>query len=731
MTSPWSNLQPEQPGADVTLVPGGAASQPPDQSPSPWATLTAESQPPFTNEPSHETWGQSIGKFGQNMATGVLKGVGQLGGLPHTVAQLGDLGMDLFASPRNNLADLAAGQPPASSSDSAPTPMMAPGPGWLTRHTRSPEEVTMGGTYANGEGRFPGIFPAVSALNQVTGGQPVAPYEPSTTAGKIFQSGMEQVIPSLLGPPQSAGSRLIGGVTGGEAQKAYEIARPDDTTGQLVTGLLAAPLTSLAATGVGRAAGGLARIAQGRWGSDVNQGLYRTGAALDADARAGGPNALDIAVDMRAAPNTPLTPLDVGGENLTTGLGGQVARTPGPARQLVKTTLDTRDEQAGARLNDLADTLIPGGSTYRTQQQLDDAAKTAATPAYTAFENAAPVNPDHLQPGGALDTLLQRPAIKSALKASLTSAANEGIDPNSLGITLNAAGDPIFKGVPSWRTLDFIKTNLDAELDPFRDAFGRLSNLNRPGRATLKAVNDFTGYIDANNDLYAPARAAWGGPQASKTAMDMGTGAFQAGRGAPTAEQITDDLAKLSPSDRQLYQLAAKNELQRQLGELSGGADESKVFIGNQNRQAKIRAIFGSDADTFLNAGQAEKTAVGTRFDLTRGSQTAGRFAQDVTSPGSSLSEKISPFLIGGGSLLAGEPALGVSQLGRGLLNLWGGNELSPGVAHEIARNLLTTDPAAAHDYLTRAYRTFNPGRGASIGSALPTVPMVSGLLNP
>jgi len=170
MTSPWSNLQPEQPGADVTLVPGGAASQPPDQSPSPWATLTAESQPPFTNEPSHETWGQSIGKFGQNMATGVLKGVGQLGGLPHTVAQLGDLGMDMFASPRNNLADLAAGQPPASSSDPAPTPMMAPGPGWLTRHTRSPEEVTMGGTYANGEGRFPGIFPAVSALNQVTGG---------------------------------------------------------------------------------------------------------------------------------------------------------------------------------------------------------------------------------------------------------------------------------------------------------------------------------------------------------------------------------------------------------------------------------------------------------------------------------------------------------------------------------------------------------------------------------
>ena len=99
MTSPLSNPQPEQPGGR-TLVPGGAASQPPDQSPSPWATLTAESQPPFTNEPSHETWGQSIDKFGQNSATGVLKGVGQLVGLPHTVAQVGLAisGWILFAS---------------------------------------------------------------------------------------------------------------------------------------------------------------------------------------------------------------------------------------------------------------------------------------------------------------------------------------------------------------------------------------------------------------------------------------------------------------------------------------------------------------------------------------------------------------------------------------------------------------------------------------------------------
>ena len=87
----------------------------------------------------------------------------------------------------------------------------------------------MSGHLRQWRGPFSWYFPpAVSALNRVMGGQPVAPYEPSTTAGKIFQSGMEQVIPSLLGPPQSAGSRLIGGVTGGEAKKAYEIARPDD-----------------------------------------------------------------------------------------------------------------------------------------------------------------------------------------------------------------------------------------------------------------------------------------------------------------------------------------------------------------------------------------------------------------------------------------------------------------------------------------------------------------------
>ena len=107
----------------------------------------------------HRPWGQSIGDFGQNMATGILKSVGQLGGLPHSVAQIGDVVMDLFASPRNNLADLAAGQPPASSSSPAATPMMAPGPGWLTRHTYSPEDINSG------------LFGGINALNQATGGK--------------------------------------------------------------------------------------------------------------------------------------------------------------------------------------------------------------------------------------------------------------------------------------------------------------------------------------------------------------------------------------------------------------------------------------------------------------------------------------------------------------------------------------------------------------------------------
>ena len=469
------------------------------------------------------------------------------------------------------------------------------------------------------------------------------PYEPTTTGGKVFQSGMEQVIPSLIGPAETAGSRLIGGAAGGAAQKAYEVARPDDTTGQLVTGLLTAPLTSLAATGIGRAATGAGNILANRFGSDDRRTLYGIGRSLAADVDAGGPTPTNIANAMWNSNTTPLTPLDTGGFNLQQGSGGRALRTPdSAASNLITGSLDTRDRGVFQRLTDLTNTLVPGGSTYRTGEAITDAQRTAAGPAYTAFENAAPLNPDHIAPGGDLDRLLQRPVIRQAMNAAIDGARNQGMDPASMGLGLNAAGDPIFQSVPSWRTLDYVKQNLDDQLEPFRNPITRrLENTTQGARDTRSAVTAFQDFMDTNNDLYAPARQAYSGPAGSRNALQAGAGAFHPS--APSLDELGDQLAGMTPGDQQLFRLGAKNELQNQMGGMGLNANEARTFIGNPNRQARIRTIFGDNADAFLNAAQTEDTAFGTRFRLTGGSPTAGRVAQD-TPAGSELMDRLMPF---------------------------------------------------------------------------------------
>jgi hypothetical protein len=725
MPSPWDYLTPDQPAP----VPGAAPAIPPapDQGPpagpSPWQNLPAE-PPPKYEEP--ESISKRISDFGENLATGILKSAGALGSLPHTIAQLGDVGMAAAKAVPGFYSNFAAAAPGADPSspvgpggmDMRPMMPSVPPiePGYITRHTVSPED------------RQRAIFQDLSDISVATGGQPFGPYQPQTPIGKIVQAGAEQALPSLIGPGEGMLARMYGGMAGGAAQNAYAQLRPNDVGGQMLTGLLVSPTVSLGATGLARAGTGVGRIAAGRWGSPENQALYRTGAALDADMAAGGPNPLAIGMDMRAAPNTPLTPGDVGGENLTKLLG-QTAREPGPARQLVKDTLDTRDQDAFTRLTNLADTLVPGAGTYRTGQQLKASAQAAAGPAYDAFENAAPLNPDHLLPGGDLSELLKRPAVQEGMKGALKSAANEGINPTSLGITFNEAGDPVFKGVPSWRTLDFVKTNIDDTLDPFRnDLTGRL-DLNRAGRANLKAVQDFTQFVDNNNPLYAPARALWGGDQQANRALKMGAAAFRPG--GPEIDQITDDLSGLSPSDQTFYRLGAKNELKTQMSKLSPGADESKTWVGTPDRQNRIRAVFGPDADTFLNAGTAEQGAFRTRYDTLGGSPTAGRFMQDVMSPGAGMADKYGPLIAGGASMMFGEPFAGLPQIARGLGNIFGGNKLTPEVSLRIAKGLLDTDPATAHQFLTNAYSRFRAPAGALLTSSLPLVPMASGLLGP
>src|SRR5215831_7250011 len=184
--------------------------------------------------PDNRGWPGYVSDVGQNMATGILKGVGYLGGLPHTVAQVGDWAMDRDAMMRGYYD--RPQEVPGEAPDYIPNQ-----PGFLTRHTYSPEEINKG------------IFSGISTLNQATGGKPVEPYEPQTPAGRIGQAALSQVIPSLAGSPVTAGPRMVSGMAAGAAPQAiqeYDKNAPVwlKLGSSLAAGALAGKLTAPAAT---------------------------------------------------------------------------------------------------------------------------------------------------------------------------------------------------------------------------------------------------------------------------------------------------------------------------------------------------------------------------------------------------------------------------------------------------------------------------------------------------
>jgi len=119
-----------------------------------------------------------------NAATGYLRGIGNLAGAPHSIASLaGHIGV--------------------------------PGADFVARHTYSPGEINQG------------IF---------TGG--AQPYEPETLPGKIGQSALSNIIPSVFsGGPVGVGARIATGMAAGAGGQAVANVAPDNYWAQLAASL--------------------------------------------------------------------------------------------------------------------------------------------------------------------------------------------------------------------------------------------------------------------------------------------------------------------------------------------------------------------------------------------------------------------------------------------------------------------------------------------------------------
>jgi hypothetical protein len=100
-----------------------------------------------------------------------------------------------------------------------------------------------------------------------------------------------------------------------------------------------------------------------------------------------------------------------------------------------------------------------------------------------------------------------------------------------------------------------------------------------------------------------------------------------------TPEAIRDELASLSPDDKEYYLLGAASKLRQNVLDTRLSGDESKAIINSPGMRNRLRPLFSSDNsyNQFVNTVTAERSMKEAATPVTGGSKTAGAAAEDTS----------------------------------------------------------------------------------------------------
>lgn len=136
---------------------------------------------------------------------------------------------------------------------------------------------------------------------------------------------------------------------------------------------------------------------------------------------------------------------------------------------------------------------------------------------------------------------------------------------------------------------------------------------------------DFLAAIDnASGGRYSPAVQSFAGDAALLDALKEGRTAFQS-NADPT--EVAATMARLSPSERELYQRGAIDALRQRLENVGDHRDLTKL-LNNTGFRKRAQAIYGDDADGVLRSLAAEREMAATADFVRGGSQTADKAAE-------------------------------------------------------------------------------------------------------
>lgn len=305
----------------------------------------------------------------------------------------------------------------------------------------------------------------------------------------------------------------------------------------------------------------------------------------------------------KEASGKPLTLADLGPN--TRDLIGAAHRAGGEAKATVEEFFESRTKgQLGRMTSDLAQELGEDPAAFRATAEQLVAEKAKASPLYRRlYGKTTPMNDE-------MRELLNTPAGKRAYMNALNWWANK------------RRAMPKDGSIP-FEVLDQTKKEIDALIRYGKTPQG---GAEIGGRSALEDFrSDFVATLDKRFKGYAAARFQSADPSKSLDAMDAGRKFLRA-----EGEDITAELADMTPIERDLFRLGAARELRAKMGAKIDSGDISSMFQ-NENMRERLQAIFPDEKTfrRFMDSTVTERTMQETRNAILKGSPTAARLAAD------------------------------------------------------------------------------------------------------
>jgi hypothetical protein len=413
----------------------------------------------------------------------------------------------------------------------------------------------------------------------------------------------------------------------------------------------------------------------------------------------------------------PAALIDVGGET-TKALARSAANTSPEGRAALNAIIDPRYEGQTGRINGWLSKAFNYPDALAQQQALDAAARNVNRPAYQkAYQQGAAGLWDE-----GLDQISQAPVVQDAIRKATVTGANDaakaGFTPVRNPFAFNRETgrmelrtDPNgTTALPSLQFWDHVKRNLDKVKSPDAQDFARV----------------LREHLDTLAPAYKEARAGAAHFFGAENALDAGKAFVTSKMANGEARQA---LAKMTPTERQLFQDGFISQFQSSLNEVGDRRNILNKIAESPAARERLEMVMGKQKAAEFEAIQRVEGVMDLARTAIQGNSTSARQFAELGLAGGAYG-------FSGGVVNPLDPsAMMNAALVYGAAR--GRNKINERLSRRVAEMLASSDPQTllrGIQVVARNRELFNALRGADRGLArisagqAPTVPPVASI---